>query len=405
MQWRALLWLPGWCIIWIHEFIYRRSCPLKEAYLDNSSTTRVCEPAAAKVMELMTENYGNPSSLHTLGFRAEQALTEARRNIAAVLGAKEDEVFFTSGGTESNNLAIFGAAYARKRMGMHIVTTQIEHPSVTNAVRQLEKEGWEVTWLQPDREGHILPEAVQEAVRPDTTLVTMMAVNNEVGTILPLDAAAQAIAAKKAPALLHVDAVQGFGKLDLRPERRKMDLLSISAHKIHGPKGVGALYVRKGVRIAPRTFGGGQEHGMRPGTEGLPAIGGFGAAVKALPPVNEGLRQAEELAAICREKLLALPGVEFNSPEDALPYIVNFSVGAVRAETMLHFLAARGVYVSSGSACSKGKQSPVLEAMGLPRERIQAALRVSFSHLNTLEDVDALVEGVREGLASLAVKK
>ena len=405
MQWRALLWLPGWCIIWIHEFIYRRSCPLKEAYLDNSSTTRVCEPAAAKVMELMTENYGNPSSLHTLGFRAEQALTEARRNIAAVLGAKEDEVFFTSGGTESNNLAIFGAAYARKRMGMHIVTTQIEHPSVTNAVRQLEKEGWEVTWLQPDREGHILPEAVQEAVRPDTTLVTMMAVNNEVGTILPLDAAAQAIAAKKAPALLHVDAVQGFGKLDLRPERRKIDLLSISAHKIHGPKGVGALYVRKGVRIAPRTFGGGQEHGMRPGTEGLPAIGGFGAAVKALPPVNEGLRQAEELAAICREKLLALPGVEFNSPEDALPYIVNFSVGAVRAETMLHFLAARGVYVSSGSACSKGKQSPVLEAMGLPRERIQAALRVSFSHLNTLEDVDALVEGVREGLASLAVKK
>lgn len=405
MQWRALLWLPGWCIIWIHEFIYRRSCPLKEAYLDNSSTTRVCEPAAEKVMELMTENYGNPSSLHTLGFRAEQALTEARRNIAAVLGAKEDEVFFTSGGTESNNLAIFGAAYARKRMGMHIVTTQIEHPSVTNAVRQLEKEGWEVTWLQPDREGHILPEAVQEAVRPDTTLVTMMAVNNEVGTILPLDAAAQAIAAKKAPALLHVDAVQGFGKLDLRPERRKIDLLSISAHKIHGPKGVGALYVRKGVRIAPRTFGGGQEHGMRPGTEGLPAIGGFGAAVKALPPVNEGLRQAEELAAICREKLLALPGVEFNSPEDALPYIVNFSVGAVRAETMLHFLAARGVYVSSGSACSKGKQSPVLEAMGLPRERIQAALRVSFSHLNTLEDVDALVEGVREGLASLAVKK
>lgn len=405
MQWRALLWLPGWCIIWIHEFIYRRSCPLKEAYLDNSSTTRVCEPAAAKVMELMTENYGNPSSLHTLGFRAEQALTEARRNIAAALGAKEDEVFFTSGGTESNNLAIFGAAYARKRMGMHIVTTQIEHPSVTNAVRQLEKEGWEVTWLQPDREGHILPEAVQEAVRPDTTLVTMMAVNNEVGTILPLDAAAQAIAAKKAPALLHVDAVQGFGKLDLRPERRKIDLLSISAHKIHGPKGVGALYVRKGVRIAPRTFGGGQEHGTRPGTEGLPAIGGFGAAVKALPPVNEGLRQAEELAAICREKLLALPGVEFNSPEDALPYIVNFSVGAVRAETMLHFLAARGVYVSSGSACSKGKQSPVLEAMGLPRERIQAALRVSFSHLNTLEDVDALVEGVREGLASLAVKK
>ena len=341
---------------------------MNEVYLDNSSTTRVCETAAAKVMELMTENYGNPSSLHALGFRAEQAMTQARRSVAAALGAKEEEVFFTSGGTESNNLAIFGAAYARKRMGMHIVTTQIEHPSVANAVRQLEKEGWEVTWLQPDREGHIAPEAVLEAVRPDTTLVSMMAVNNEVGTILPIEAAARAIALKKAPALLHVDAVQAFGKLDTKPERKKIDLMSISAHKIHGPKGVGALYVRKGIRIQPHSFGGGQERGIRPGTE-------------------------------------ALPGVALNSPEDALPYIVNFSAGAVRAETMLHFLAARGVYVSSGSACSKGKQSPVLEAMQLPKERIQSALRVSFSRFNTLEDVDALIEGVREGMASLAVKK
>ena len=374
---------------------------MNEVYLDNSSTTRVCETAAAKVMELMTENYGNPSSLHALGFRAEQAMTQARRSVAAALGAKEEEVFFTSGGTESNNLAIFGAAYARKRMGMHIVTTQIEHPSVANAVRQLEKEGWEVTWLQPDREGHIAPEAVLEAVRPDTTLVSMMAVNNEVGTILPIEAAARAIALKKAPALLHVDAVQAFGKLDTKPERKKIDLMSISAHKIHGPKGVGALYVRKGIRIQPHSFGGGQERGIRPGTEALPAIGGFGAAVEALPAVGESLKHAQELAAACREKLRALPGVALNSPEDALPYIVNFSAGAVRAETMLHFLAARGVYVSSGSACSKGKQSPVLEA----KERIQSALRVSFSRFNTLEDVDALIEGVREGMASLAVKK
>ena len=354
---------------------------MNEVYLDNSSTTRVCETAAAKVMELMTENYGNPSSLHALGFRAEQALTQARRSVAAALGAKEEEVFFTSGGTESNNLAIFGAAYARKRMGMHIVTTQIEHPSVANAVRQLEKEGWEVTWLQPDREGHIAPEAVLEAVRPDTTLVSMMAVNNEVGTILPIEAAARAIALKKAPALLHVDAVQAFGKLDTKPERKKIDLMSISAHKIHGPKGVGALYVRKGIRIQPHSFGGGQERGIRPGTEALPAIGGFGAAVEALPAVGESLKHAQELAAACREKLRALPGVALNSPEDALPYIVNFSAGAVRAETMLHFLAARGVYVSSGSACSKGKQSPVLEAMQLPKERIQSALRVSFPGL------------------------
>ena len=243
---------------------------MNEVYLDNSSTTRVCETAAAKVMELMTENYGNPSSLHALGFRAEQALTQARRSVAAALGAKEEEVFFTSGGTESHNLAIFGAAYARKRMGMHIVTTQIEHPSVANAVRQLEKEGWEVTWLQPDREGHIAPEAVLEAVRPDTTLVSMMAVNNEVGTILPIEAAARAIALKKAPALLHVDAVQAFGKLDTKPERKKIDLMSISAHKIHGPKGVGALYVRKGIRIQPHSFGGGRSAGYGPARRRCP---------------------------------------------------------------------------------------------------------------------------------------
>lgn len=378
---------------------------MNEVYLDNSSTTRVCEPAAAKVMELMTETYGNPSSLHAMGFRAEQALTAARRSVAAALGAKEEEIFFTSGGTESNNLAVFGAAYARKRMGKHVVTTQIEHPSVANAVRQLEKEGWEVSWLQPDGEGHISPEQVAEAVRPDTVLVSMMAVNNEVGTMMPVEAAARAIAVKKAPALLHVDAVQAFGKLDWKPERKKVDLMSVSAHKIHGPKGVGALYVRKGVRIQPHSYGGSQERGIRPGTEALPLIGGFGAAVEALPRPAEALEHASVLCRACREKLLALPGVWLNSPEDALPYIVNFSAGAVRAETMLHFLASKGVYVSSGSACSKGKQSPVLEAMQLPKERINSALRVSFSRLNTMEDVDALVEGVREGLANLAVKK
>lgn len=378
---------------------------MNEVYLDNSSTTRVCGPAAAKVMELMTENYGNPSSLHTLGFRAEQALTAARRSVAAALGAKEEELFFTSGGTESNNMAIFGAAYARKRLGKHIVTTQIEHPSVMNAVRELEQAGWEVTWLRPDGTGHISPEQVLEAVRPDTVLVSMMAVNNEVGTILPVEAAAHAIAAKKAPALLHVDAVQAFGKLDCKPARQKIDLMSVSAHKIHGPKGVGALYVRKGVHLQPHSYGGGQERGLRPGTEALPLIGGFGAAVEELPRPTEALEHAAALCGACREKLTALPGLAFHSPEDALPYIVNFSAGAVRAETMLHFLAERGVYVSSGSACSKGKQSPVLEAMQLPKERIQSALRVSFSRFNTLEDVDALADGVREGLAKLAVKK
>lgn len=377
---------------------------MQEHYLDNSSTTRVCEEAAAKVMELMTEHYGNPSSLHTLGFQAEQALTAARRSVAAALGAKEEEIIFTSGGTESNNLALLGAAHARRRNGSHIVTTAIEHASVGNTVRQLEKEGFSVTWLQPDLWGHISPEQVLEAVQPDTILVSMMAVNNEVGSILPVEAAARAIAAKKAPALLHVDAVQAFGKLDLKPGRMKIDLMSVSAHKVHGPKGVGALYLRKGVRIVPHSFGGSHENGMRAGTEAVPGIGGFGMAVEALPPVSAAQEHMSALSRACREQLLELPGVVLNSPEDALPCIVNFSAGTVRAETMLHFLASRGIYVSSGSACSKGKKSPVLEAMKLPKARIDSALRVSFSRFNTMDDVDALIGALREGLSTLAAR-
>lgn len=366
---------------------------MNEVYLDNSSTTRVCETAAAKVMELMTENYGNPSSLHALGFRAEQALTQARRSVAAALGAKEEEVFFTSGGTESNNLAIFGAAYARKRMGMHIVTTQIEHPSVANAVRQLEKEGWEVTWLQPDREGHIAPEAVLEAVRPDTTLVSMMAVNNEVGTILPIEAAARAIALKKAPALLHVDAVQAFGKLDTKPERKKIDLMSISAHKIHGPKGVGALYVKSGVRLVPRQMGGGQENAVRSGTENTPGIAGL---MRAIEEMEAHTGRVQDLYAL-KGKFWALvqreaPEAVLNGPEidQGAPHILNISFPGVRGEVMLHALEGVGVYCSTGSACSskKRKLSPVLLNMGLDAGLAEGALRFSLSIHTTDEEIE-----------------
>lgn len=372
-----------------------------EIYLDNSSTTKVCPQAAEKVMEMMTKNYGNPSSLHTMGFRAEREITAARGNIAALIGAKPEEIYFTSGGTESNNIALFGAAHALQKRGRRIVTTAIEHPSVLNTMKQLEKEDFEVVYLQPDSTGKIQSEQIFEAVTPDTILVSMMCVNNEVGTILPLEAVSAAIAAAKAPALFHVDAVQAFGKLPLKPSKLKIDLMSMSAHKIHGPKGVGALYLRKGAHIVPRSYGGGQERDIRPGTESAPLIAGFGAAVNALPDIAEERKAMAELCGYCHAKLSEIDGVTLNSPEDALPYIVNLSAGGVLAETMLHYLADREIYVSSGSACSKGKASHVLTAMGLPRERIASSLRLSFSRYNTKDDIDCFVEALKSGLSEL----
>lgn len=372
-----------------------------EVYLDNSSTTSVCRAAADKVMEMLTDNYGNPSSLHTKGFRAEQELTAARNEIAALLGAQSEEIYFTSGGTESNNIALFGAAYARRRRGNHIVTTMIEHPSVLNTMKQLEAEGFSVTYLKPDILGQIQPEQVFQAVTGDTILVSMMWVNNEVGSILPLEAVSAAIAAAKAPALFHVDAVQALGKLSIKPAKLKIDLMSMSAHKIHGPKGVGALYLRKTVHIVPRFFGGGQEKGIRPGTESTPLIAGFGAAVKALPDTNTQLNAIAALSAYCREQLLGMDGIVLNSPKDALPYIINLSCGGTRAETMLHYLASKEIYISTGSACSKGKASPVLTAMGLPHDRINSSLRLSFSRYNTMEDVNRLLLALRDGLSEL----
>ena len=374
---------------------------MEEIYFDNSATTRVCPEAAEKAAEMMTSNYGNPSSLHAMGFRAEQELREAREAVASQLGAKPEEIFFTSGGTESNNIALFGAARARKKRGNRIVTTQIEHPSVLNTVKRLEQEGFEVVRLKPDSWGKITPEQVRKAVTPETILVSMMRVNNEVGSILPVEAAADAIEETKAPALLHIDAVQAFGKLPMRVQKLRADLMSVSAHKIHGPKGIGALYVRKGVHIEPLTYGGGQEKDMRPGTESMPLIAAFGAAVKALPDLEAELSVMRELNAFLREKLAKLDGVKVNSPEDALPYILNFSAGGVRAETMLHFLSDRGIYVSSGSACSKGRASHVLTAMGLPRGRIASALRLSFCRFNTKEEAAAFAAALADGLASI----
>lgn len=374
---------------------------MSEIYFDNSSTTRVCREAAEKVMELMTENYGNPSSLHALGFRAEREMAAARESAASLLGVSPEEIYFTSGGTESNNLALFGAAHALKKRGNRIVTTQIEHPSVLNAMKKLEQEGFEVIRLKPDSFGRISPEQVAGAVTPQTVLVSLMRVNNEVGSILPVEAARDAIRTSGSPALLHVDAVQAFGKLPLRPRELGADLMSVSGHKIHAPKGIGALYLKKGAHIEPRAYGGGQEKNIRPGTESTPLIAGLGAAVRALPDVRLQEEKMAELNAYCRAKLAQIPGVVFNSAPDALPYILNFSAVGIRAETMLHFLSDRGIYVSSGSACAKGRESHVLSAMDLSKERIGSALRLSFSRFNTREEADIFAEALRAGLDTL----
>lgn len=374
---------------------------MAEHYLDHSATTPVLREAAEKAFAVMTGEFGNPSSLHSRGFHARQELEAARAVVATRLGASPEELIFTSGGTEANNLALFGAAEAGKRRGNRIVTTAVEHDSVLNPMKELEKQGFEVVFLKPDRSGRLAEEQLENAIDEKTILVSVMLVNNETGAIFPVQAAAKVIRRKKAPALLHTDCVQAFGKMDFTPQKLGADLITVSAHKLHGPKGAGALYLRKGVRILPRTLGGGQERGLRSGTESVPLLCAFGEAVRLLPKTAETLPQVGKLNRLLRERLSALPEVEINSPPDGLPYVLNFSAGAVRAETMLHFLSERGIFVSSGSACGKAKPSHVLAAMGLSKERIASSLRVSFSRFSTEEDVEALVSALEEGLRSI----
>ena len=373
-------------------------------YLDNSATTPLCEEAKAALAQA-ADAFGNPSSLHALGAAALASLNEARATLAAAIGCAPREVIFTSGGSEANNTALFGAARALARQGRHIVASAVEHPSVLNALTALEKEGFTVTLLSPDGQGHIAPDAVIAALRPDTVLVSLMAVNNETGARFPTEAIKPALKAIGSPALVHVDGVQAFGKLSLRPETVGADLISVSGHKIHAPKGVGALYVSKNARILPLIYGGGQENGLRSGTESTLLIAAFAAAVRALPDRKAALERVQTLRDDAVKRLCALPGVVLNSPEDALTYLFNFSVEGIRSETLLHFLESREIYVSSGSACAKGRASHVLTAQRLPRGRIDSALRVSFSRFSTPADVNALVAAVAEGAATLKRKK
>lgn len=381
---------------------------MRQAYLDNSATTAVCRPAAEKAVYIMTQEYGNPSSLHTLGFAAEKEMTAARQAVAGLLGAAPDTIVFTSGGTEANNLAILGGAAAHRREGTHAVTTAVEHSSVSAAFDQLEKDGLTVDRLRPGTDGMITAEQVADACREDTRLVSVMLVNNETGARFPVEEMVPLIRRRAPRALIHCDAVQAAGKIPVSAVRMGVDLLTISGHKLHAPKGSGALYIRKGVRILPRQIGGGQEHGLRSGTESTPLIAAFGEAIRALPtPASQ-----QELYTRLRDQLLdGLHALENHTPlhlhlpQVGVPYILNLSVPGLRSETLLHFLAQRGVYVSSGSACSKGHKSPVLTALGLPAADIDSALRISFSYTNTPADIDQLLDGLSAAVSTLATRR
>lgn len=372
-----------------------------QAYFDNSATTKPCPEAVAAAANAMSECWGNPSSLHYIGSAADRLLEKSRQCVADAICCEADEVFFTSGGTESNNLAVFGAAYQMRHFGKRIVSTSVEHPSVDEALNRLSYEGFEVIKLGVDEYGRVNESELIQAVNSDTVLVTMMLVNNEVGSIMPVKAAKHAVKAAKANALIHIDAVQAFGKISVNPLSLGADLMTVSSHKIHGPKGVGALYIRKGVRIKPRVFGGEQEKKIRPGTQAMPAIAGFGAAAAAIPDLKSELERASALRERMILRLHQIGGIEINSAPDSLPFVTNISVLGIKSEPMLNFLSSKGICVSSGSACSRGKKSRVLTEMGLDSDRLNSPLRISFSRYTTEEETDYLTDMLALGKSEI----
>lgn len=364
---------------------------VRKIYLDNSSTTAVCDQAINKIIEVMKCNYGNPSSLHSMGISAEQEIDNAKNIISKKINCLPEEIYFTSGGTESNNLAILGTAEAKKKVGKKVITTSVEHSSVLETFKALKKFGFETIFIDPDSSGSFSYDKLFNAIDNDTILVSMMMVNNETGSIFPVETLKKIIDVKKSHAVIHVDAVQAFCKIPIDVKKLMVDLMSMSAHKIHGPKGVGALYISKNARINPLFFGGGQQNKIRPGTEPCELIVGFAEATQ----LDSSYDYVLGLRDYCTKRLLEIPDVVLNSSPNALPYILNFSFKGVRAETMLHYLASKNVFVSSGSACAKGKRSYVLEKLNLPCERIDSAIRVSFSRYNKKEDIDLLIESLK----------
>ena len=370
-------------------------------YLDNSATTKPCELSVQYMNKALIDNWGNPSSLHTIGINAEELLFSAKEVCAKAISCRSDEIYFTSGGTESNNIAINGAVLSRAKRGNRIVTTTIEHPSVLEPIKSLEQKGFEVIYLEPEENGVISFKSLENAINKSTIFVSMMLVNNEIGSIQPVRDAANIIKSVGAPALLHCDAVQAFGKINIKTSELGVDLLSFSGHKIHAPKGIGVLYKKKGVAISPLIYGGGQQDALRPGTESVPTISALEGAIRAIPNIKEAYEQIQKLNDYAKDKLKSTGIVEFNSPSNALPYILNISVPGYRSETLLHFLDAKGIFVSSGSACSKGKLSHTLSALKLDTKRIDSALRISFSRENSFDDIDKLCDALSEAAKKL----
>ena len=377
-----------------------------EVYLDNSATTRVFPEVAELVTRIMCEDYGNPSSMHMKGVQSEQYIRYAKETFAKLLKVQEKEIFFTSGGTESDNLAILGCAGANLRAGKHLITTHIEHPAVLETMKYLEKQGFDVTYLGVDEHGIVRPEDVKKALRPDTILVSVMHTNNELGSLQPLEEISKVIKEYNPSILFHVDAVQGFGKFRIYPKKLGIDLLAMSSHKIHGPKGVGLLYVNEKVKIHPIAFGGGQQKGMRSGTENVPGIAGMAKAAEMvyahLEEDNERLYGLKEYFI---NGLKQLEDVRVNglTGRDSAPHVVSVSVRGVRSEVLLHALEDKGIYVSAGSACASNhpQTSETLKAIGLDKDLLNSTIRFSFSAFTTKEEIDYTLQAMYDMIPML----
>ncbi len=377
---------------------------MSEIYLDNVSTTKPAKEVVEEILHTLTEIYGNPSSLHRKGIEAEKLINHARERIAKFLQVKSNEIYFTSGGTESNNLAIKGIAYAKRRLGNHLITSVIEHQSVLETFRQLEKEGFSVSYISVDSNGYLNLEELKKDMRDDTILVSIMYVNNEVGSIQPIEEISK-IVTENVKTAFHVDAVQAFGKIQLISSLKGIHLLSISGHKIYGPKGIGALYVKEGTKIQPLLNGGGQERGLRAGTENIPGIAGLSRAVELL---NDNFQNWTRLISKLKEHLKnrilsEIDGVILNTPEHSVPHILNLSFSGLKAEVLLHSLEKYGIFVSTKSACvsKKGQTSYVLKAMGRNDIEIEGAIRFGLSPFLTFDDIDYTVEILKKEISQL----
>lgn len=371
-----------------------------EAYFDNSATTVVTESVKDIVVKAMTEDYGNPSSMHMIGVNAEKYVKTAKENIAKILKVDEGEIYFTSGGTEGNNMAIIGSANANKRAGNRVITTKIEHSSVANPMKYLEKQGFDVVYLPVDNNGIVDMEVLKKEMTKDTILVSIMNVNNEVGAIEPVSEIGKYIKSVNPSVVYHVDAIQAFGKMEIRPRKENIDILTVSGHKIHAPKGSGFMYIKKNTKVNPIILGGGQQEGMRSGTENVPGIAGIGQAAKdCYDNLEKNVAHMTELKDYLIDELSKIDGVTINSQKGnaGAPHIVSASFENVRSEVLLHALEDKGVYISAGSACSSNRPavSETLKAMGIDSKLLGSTVRFSFCELNKKEEIDYCIEQLK----------